>query len=141
MNYFKEVLKRGTMGISVGVSISAVVFCIMAFEIDINGSVAVKPIVNDFLISAVLGFLLASSSVIFNVEGWSFLKKTILHFITIVTAFSIASVLGDWMPEGVVPKLVYALIFITLYVVMWCSYKIYWKLKINEINSKLQRKK
>lgn len=140
MNYFKETLKRGFMGISIGVFISAAIFCITAFKFGINGSVAVKPIVNDFFVSAVLGFFMAAPSVIFNVEGWSFLKKTVIHFIILGAAFSIASVLGNWMPEGIVPKLGYAVIFIMIYIFMWCSYKIYWKARIKEINAELERK-
>lgn len=141
MNYFKEALKRGFMGISVGVSISAIIFCIMAFKLGINGSVEVRPIVNDFFISAVLGFFMAAPSVIFSVEGWSFLKKTIVHFIVLGSAFSIASILGNWMPEEIGAKVGYAVAFIMIYVFMWCFYKIYWKAKIKEINAKLEGKR
>ncbi|EDU37476.1 DUF3021 domain-containing protein [Clostridium sporogenes] len=36
---------------------------------------------NQFIISAILGFKLAASSIVFDMEPWSLLKQTIAHFI------------------------------------------------------------
>lgn len=140
MNYFKEALKRGAMGIAIGAFIGQTIFCIEAFKLGINGTVEVRPIVYDFFISSVLGFFMAAVSVVFNIEGWSALKKTIVHFIIMGSVFFTASALGNWMPEEFGAKIGYAVTFVLIYVFIWFSYKAYWKAKIRDVNAKIENK-
>lgn len=98
-------------------------------------------VVNGLFISGILGFFMSAASVVFKVEGWSDLKKLVIHFIILGSAFSIASILGKWMPEGIGPKIGYAAIFVLIYVCIWFSSRAYWKGKIKEINGELAKKK
>lgn len=141
MNYLKEVLKRGMLGILIGAFINQVIFSIIAVNTGINGDITAKIVVDQFLISAILGFFMAAESVIFSIETWSTLKQTIVHFIVMSIVFFPISIVGKWMPENVVGKIVYVIIFVLIYVVIWVSYRIYWNKKIRELNHELKKRK
>ncbi|KOF56831.1 MULTISPECIES: DUF3021 domain-containing protein [Clostridium] len=140
MNYFKEALKRGALGITVGTFIWQVIFCIEAYAYGIDGNVPERMVVDGLFIAGVLGFFMSAASVVFKVEWWSELKKLVIHFVILGGVFSIASILGKWMPEGVGPKIGYAAIFVLIYVCIWISFRVYWKARIREINGKLENK-
>lgn len=140
MNYSKEAIKRGVMGASIGVFINQAIFVCIAFKDGLSGNVSIQMMVNEFFISAILGFGIAAASIVFSIEKWSALRKTIVHFIIMSIFYFPASILGSWMPEDVVGKIGYVFIFILIYIICWFSYKIYWTRKLRELNYELKKR-
>ncbi|MBD5640455.1 DUF3021 domain-containing protein [Clostridium botulinum] len=120
-------------GITVGVFINQVIFAIIALKEGLQGSVEVSLMFNQFIISAILGFGLAASSIVFDVEPWSSLKQTIAHFIYLPIA-----IYGGWIPKGNIARIKYIVFYVMIYIIAWFVLKAYWKRKTIEINKKLE---
>lgn len=136
----KELLKRGIIGAAIGVFINQIIFVIISSFYGFSGTVDVRMMVNNFVIASLLGFAIAAASIVFSIENWSVLKKTIIHFIIMSAAYFPASVLGNWMPENISGKVGYVIVFALIYVLIWFAYKIYWTKKISELNKQLESK-
>ncbi|WP_102399360.1 DUF3021 domain-containing protein [Haloimpatiens massiliensis] len=143
MSYVKKALLRGFYGITIGVFINQVIFVMMALRGSFPADVSVSIMVSQFVISSLLGFGIAACSVIFEVDNWSLLKQTVVHFILFSFIYFPAAVCGKWMPDNLNGKLIFILIYILIYVCYWFSFKYYWSRKARKINEeiKLRRNK
>jgi len=138
MNYVKTFLKRGLLGILLGVFINQVVYLIMAMQGNIV-QVESSMIISEFIISSLTGLYCAGISVIFDVEEWSLLRQTITHSIAMLPYFPIAIYAG-WMPMSLVGRMFFVLNYILVYVIIWFSFKKYWEKKSREINEELRKR-
>ncbi|WP_096044202.1 DUF3021 domain-containing protein [Clostridium sporogenes] len=125
-------------GITVGVFINQVIFAIIALKERLQGSVEISLMFNQFIISAILGFGLAASSIVFDVEPWSSLKQTIAHFIIFSFIYFYIAIYGGWMPKGNIARIKYIVFYVMIYIIAWFVLKAYWKRKTIEINKKLE---
>ncbi|EPY2306588.1 DUF3021 domain-containing protein [Clostridium sporogenes] len=123
---------------TVGVFINQVIFAIIALKERLQGSVEVSLMFNQFIISAILGFGLAASSIVFDVEPWSSLKQTIAHFIIFSFIYFSIAIYGGWMPKGNIARIKFVAFYIIIYIVAWFLWKAYLKRKAMEINKKLE---
>lgn len=140
MNKFKKAFLKGLNGMTIGVFINQLIFVISIIttpNISINNTSA---FLTQFFISCLVGFYFASSSVIFELEDWSLLKQTIIHFVLSVLVYFPCAIYAKWMPSDLVPIILFILLFVFIYFVFWISFKRYWSKKVKEINSRLNKK-
>lgn len=93
---------------------------------------------NQFIISAILGFKLAASSIVFDMEPWSLLKQTIAHFIIFSFIYFSIAICGRQIPKGNIARIKYIVLYVMIYIIAWFVFKAYWKRKTIEINKKLE---
>lgn len=88
--------------------------------------------------SLLIGAVAGGSSVIWDVEQWSLLKQTLIHFIVISIPFFTVGYILNWLPHHLYGALGYAGAFILVYLIMWVSIYFSIKTKIKKMNSQLQ---
>ncbi|MFD3155415.1 DUF3021 domain-containing protein [Haloimpatiens sp. FM7330] len=140
MKYLKLILKRGLLGMAFGVFINQTIFAIFACTMGLNGNLEVSMLFKQFIISAIAGFYFSASSVIFNVSNWSSLKQTVLHFIATSIVYFPVAIYAKWMPNASFGRIIFIITYITIYVIVWFSFKSYWTKKIKELNMSLERR-
>ena len=138
MNYLKKGLKRAVYGITVGVFINQVIFAIIALNKGLQGTVEVNMMFNQFIISSILGFGIGAVSIVFDIEHWSLLKQTIVHFIGYAFIYFPIAIYGEWMPKGNIARVKFGAFYVIIYIVAWFIWKAYLKRKTIEINKKLE---
>lgn len=90
------------------------------------------------LMSFILGIFFGIASFIFELETWSPLKKTVIHFsLTIIVFFIIALSIG-WIPVSFWAIVVSIIIFVALYVLYWSGFYLYYKKIENDLNNSLK---
>lgn len=149
---FKKAFLRGLLGIPIGIFISTTITILISIGWGYGQYLAVAPeltkqmgtelnaIVVQYVLSGVLGFAFAIGSVIWEVEKWSILKQTLLHFVlTSVAMFPIAY-LCHWIDHTFLSALIYFAVFAAIYFIIWLLQYNFWKKKINAMNSKIQDK-
>jgi len=97
-------------------------------------------VVLQYLLSGLLGAAFAASSVVWENEGWSLMKRTVVHLISISLAMLPIAYLAHWMEHTVMGIVTYFLIFTGIYVIIWAIQYMLWRRKVNDINQRLQRK-
>lgn len=141
MNYIKTALKRGLLGISLGVFINQTIYVLIIIFYNTLPAIAnmtKHQIIIQYMLSSILGFIYAACTVIFEIEEWSRLKQTIMHFIFTSIVFYSVAIVSGWLPRDIKSIVLFLVIFLTVYIVIWLSFKVYWNNKIKGINNRLR---
>ena len=146
----KEILKRCLFGAPVGMAISTIITILISLTVGDGRYYAVVPaLINDMgseinavivqaVLSMVYGAAWAGASVVWDAEGWSLLKMTLVHLaITSLATFPIAY-LARWMPHNIGGILLYFGIFVAVYLGIWVSQYSAMKRRIQQMNEKIQ---
>ena len=135
VTYIKKFIFRGLIGVAVGAVISEIVTMIYAF----GGmeSIASSILIRNFTFSAIIGFYCTGISIVFDVDEWSLLRQTITHFILMTPYFYVAHLAG-WMPKVLWGRLLFVAGYLIIYIIIWTSFRNYWRKKAAELNQGLQ---
>ena len=147
----KEILKRSLFGAPLGIAIGVIITIIISLTVGDGRFYAVVPeLVNDMgseinavilqtVLSMVYGAAWAGASVVWDAEGWSLLKMTLVHLaIASVATFPIAF-FARWMPHTLTGILLYIGIFLLIYAGIWVSQYSAMKKRVKELNEKIKQ--
>ncbi|WP_082232617.1 DUF3021 domain-containing protein [Halobacillus massiliensis] len=87
--------------------------------------------------SILMGVYFSLASLLFEVENWSLLKQTTLHFLLSVAVFYTISAFTGWVPFTLGALLIGTVIFIAIYFVFWSLIGLYLKKMTNEMNKSI----
>lgn len=147
----KKILVRSLIGAPIGVVISLIITIIFSLCLGhgeyfpashelinwLGGNETTAVIVQMFC-SIFVGAVCGASSVVWEIEKWSLLKQTLVHFAVIVIPFFGIGYIMNWMPHYLYGALCYVGGFILVYVIMWSSMYFSIKAKIKKMNKQLQ---
>lgn len=92
------------------------------------------------LMAFVIGVYFALASFIFELDQWSPLKKTIIHFsLSVIVYFPIAMSIG-WIPVSPLSIILSLVIFIVCYILFWTGFNLYFKKVEASLNENLRKK-
>lgn len=145
----KKLLVRSLLGAPIGVTVTLVVTIIISL---CTGQGDYYPAPHELMelcgnwMNAVLvqtvcalfvGAAFGASSVVWDMERWSMLKQTLVHFVAIVvSSFPLAYVMY-WIPHYFLGALCYVALFVVVYAVIWILMYFSAKAKIKRLNEKL----
>lgn len=133
-----EILKRAMFGIAYGGIYTFIALTIlMILQIT-------PPIFQTWLYmlaGLMLGIYFAIASFIFEVEAWSPLKKTVIHFALSIALYFIIALSVGWVPIRLNAILIAIFIFTIIYTIYWLGYLIYYKRVEDNLNKNLQKRK
>lgn len=145
----KEAVKRAIMGFMYGVFIGQTIlileslmardgnfYPVAASLVDLAGTKIAAVIIQYFL-TGLIGTTFAATTVLFEIDSWSLLKQTIIHFIITSIVMYVAGFLCGWFPHKVSSTLIWFGIFIVIYVIFWISFSSYYKNKVKKMNEAL----
>ena len=145
----KAVAKRAILGFIYGVFIGQTILILESLFmrdgnfyfvskslLDLTGTKIAAVIVQYFM-TGLLGTTFAATTVIFEMDNWSLLKQTILHFVITSIVMYIAGFLCGWFPHKLSSTLIWFGIFIVIYVIFWISFSSYYKNKVKKMNEAL----
>lgn len=147
----KKLLIRSLIGAPIGVTISLIITIIFSLCLGhgeyfpapheliewFGGDETVAVIVQLFF-SLLIGAICSGASVIWEIEKWSLLKQTGLHFLIVAIPFMGIGYIMNWLPHYLYGALGYIAGFILVYIIMWVSIYFSSKSKIKKINRHLQ---
>lgn len=147
----RKLLVRSILGAPIGVTISLTITIIFSIclgngeffpapheLIDWCGGSETKAVIIQMICSLLVGAVCGGSSIIWDIEKWSLLKQTIIHFMVIVIPFFGVGYIMNWMPHYLYGALGYIGGFIVVYIIMWFSLYFSIKEKIKKMNKQLQ---
>ncbi|GAA0732534.1 DUF3021 domain-containing protein [Clostridium oceanicum] len=145
---FKKSILRGFLGIPIGVFISTTISIIyslafgeiMAIPYGMESSNSLTVYIAQYFVSIIIGFVFSASSVIFEIDEWSLLKQTVVHFFITTLVFFPCSIKVGWIDVNPMSILIYIGVFIFIYLLVWISIYFTWKSKIKKLNNKLEER-
>lgn len=147
----KEIIKRCLLGAPIGLAIGTIITILISLTVGDGKFYAVVPAlitdmgseINAVLLQTVLSMLYgaawAGASVVWDAEGWSLLKMTLVHLVIASIATFPVAYFARWMPPTLVGILSYIGIFLVVYIGIWISQYSAMKKRVKEMNEKLQR--
>lgn len=146
----KKLLVRSLLGAPIGVTISLIITIIFSISmghgeyfpaphelIDWCGNEIIAVVVQ-MICSLLVGAICGGSSVIWEIEHWSLLKQTLVHFAIISVPFFGIGYIMNWLPHYLYGALGYIGGFVLVYLIMWFSIYFSIKSKVNKMNKHLQ---
>ena len=127
----KKILVRSLLGAPIGVTISLIITIIFSLCLG-HGEYFPAPheliawcagnettaVIVQFICSLIVGVICGSSSVVWEIEKWSLLKQTLVHFAIIAIPFFGIGYIMNWMPHYIFGALGYIGGFIAVYITM-----------------------
>ncbi|WP_035666057.1 DUF3021 domain-containing protein [Halalkalibacter akibai] len=131
-----EAVRRSILGLGFSAVFTFVALTIMMLQ-DVQVSVSI--IWMNMLGSMVMGIYFGVSSMIFDVDHWSPLKQTTIHFLLSISVWLPLAMLIGWLPFNVIPIIVGIGSFIVVYVIFWSGSYFYFKRLEHEMNQSVKR--
>ena len=145
----KEAVKRAIMGFIYGVFIGQTIlileslmahdgnfYPVAASLVELAGT-KIGAVIIQYFLTGIIGTTFAATTVLFEIDNWSLLKQTIIHFIITSIVMYIAGFLCGWFPHKLSSTLIWFGIFIVIYVIFWISFSSYYKNKVKKMNEAL----
>lgn len=120
--HVKNFLIRGLIFSGLGPVIAGLVYLILYFcnvVEDINAVEMFLIIVSTYI----LAFVAAGASVVYNVERFSIMKATVIHYVVLYLAYIMCYLINGWVKDNLMSILIFTIIFIVSYFTIWlCAY-------------------
>lgn len=132
-----EIFKRTMYGIAYG-GINSFIALTILMIVNVNPPVAIIWLYT--FAGLILGIYFGLSSFIFEIETWSPLKKTVIHFSSSITCYFVVAILVGWVPFRIMAILITTVCFIFVYALFWSGYRLYYKKVESTMNESLFKK-
>lgn len=132
-----EIVRRTMIGIAYGGLATFIALTILLIQ-DITPPI--QMIWSSMFGSFLLGIYFGVSSLIFELEKWSPLKMTLVHFTASVSLYYLLALPIGWVPVEFVAIAVSFVIFVFIYAVFWYGFWSYHKRMAWKMNEQLHRK-
>ena len=134
----KEVVKRIVYGIAYGGVISSIALTILMLT-EMTPSIAMIWLYT--LMGHILGIYFGLASFIFEIDNWSPLKKTVIHYSLSMLVYFIIALPVGWIPFAWKPIAISIISFTIVYCIFWFGYNMYYKKIETSMNESLLRNK
>ncbi|OEC01950.1 hypothetical protein GY31_11305 [Lysinibacillus sphaericus] len=132
-----KILRMMIIGLLISLSSS---YILVTLSVMSNHSTIVgAELFEQIIIAAILGVVIGSLSLIFEIERLAFAIQLIVHFIAVTCCVMIAGYFGRWFEHSSILYVIVAEIII--YFIVWCILYVLQKNDIEEINHEIQKRK
>ena len=88
--------------------------------------------------SLLYGAVFAGVSVIWELDNWSILKQTVVHFLVVSVVTMPIAYITEWMHHSALGVIIYFAIFAVIYAFIWFGQYMAIKARINQVNKKVK---
>ena len=145
----KKFIKRAILGFMIGIFIGQTILIIESLMVGDGNFYAVSAylvehtktriaaVIVQYLITGIIGMTFASTTIVFELDKWSLLAQTALHFIITSIVMFFSGFFCGWFPHTAVSTIIWFGVFIVTYIIIWISFMLYYRKKTKEINKAL----
>ena len=135
--YFKDFLLRGLVSMGFGPIILSIVYGILGL-CRVVDKLAVNDVVLGFLSITALAFLCGGMTVVYQIEEIGLSKAITLHGIALYIAYAVVYLSNNWLKDGLIPFLVFTIIFVVGYALVWLVIYLITKRGTDSLNKKIK---
>lgn len=132
----KAYLHRGLLFGGFGPIVVAIVYAIVGVATKDN-LITTTNFLLATISSYILAFLVAGSSMFYQIEHWGFTKASLLHALSLYVAYLCCYLLNSWIAFDIINVLIFTGIFIVGYLVIWLIIYISIKHTEKKLNKKV----
>ena len=134
----KAYLHRGLLFGGFGPIVVAIVYAIVGVATKDN-LITTTNFLLATISSYILAFLVAGSSMFYQIEHWGLTKASLLHALSLYVAYLCCYLLNSWIAFDIIDVLVFTGIFIAGYLLIWLIIYISIKHTEKKLNKKVEK--
>ena len=134
----KAYLNRGILFGGFGPIVVAIVYAIVGVATKDN-LITTTNFLLATISSYILAFLVAGSSMFYQIEHWGLTKASLLHALSLYVAYLCCYLLNSWIAFDIINVLIFTGIFIVGYLVIWLIIYISIKHTEKKLNKKVEK--
>ena len=135
---WKKAVILGAIGMILGIFVGAGFWYLMSGEAP-ESSTGLGALMLHLLLSGVLGMVANGSSVIYEIEEWSIVRATIIHFIIAMGIFYVIAFTLGWFSPSDPACWIMSAIMVFVYFVIWMVQSLVFKHKVKRMNEELRK--
>ncbi|MCK1993260.1 DUF3021 domain-containing protein [Peribacillus muralis] len=87
------------------------------------------------------GWFFSTATILFEIEKWSLLFQTTMHFLTVSILYFLLSFFVGWISFSMKGLVIGILIFIPFYVTIWTIFYLYFRFQMKILNDGLDKRR
>ena len=135
--YLKDFLLRGLVSMGFGPIVLSIIYGILGL-CGVVDKLAVNDVVLGYLSITALAFLCGGITVVYQIEEIGISKAITLHGIALYVAYAVVYITNNWLKDGIIPFLVFTIIFVVGYALVWIVIYLITKRGTDNINKKIK---
>ena len=132
-------LRRGVAACGFGPVVLAVVYWILHHVAGVE-TLTVQEVCIGILSLTGLAFVAGGMNVIYQIERLPLMVAILIHGAVLYAGYLLTYLMNGWLQQGIMPLLVFTVIFVVGYLVIWVIIYTITKSRTAEINAALKRK-
>lgn len=134
-----DFVRRGLIACGFGPIALAIIYLILQKSVDIKSLSVTEVCLGIFTLSA-LAFIVGGMNTIYKIEQLPLMSAILIHGSVLYISYLGAYLLNGWLDAGVIPVLVFSVIFVVGYLVIWAIIYLTIKRKTKQLNEMLKKK-
>lgn len=135
--YYKEFFLRGLVAMGFGPIVLAIIYGILGAA-KVVKSVSVSEMVLGILTISALAFLAAGITVVYQIEELALSKAITAHGLILYLAYAVVYIWNKWLEEGIIPFVVFTVIFVVGYILVWVIIYLITKNNTDKLNKRIK---
>ena len=131
--------RRGAMAAGIGPVVLAVIYLILQQSGGMETVTVNQACIGIFSLTA-LAFVAGGMNAIYQIERLPLMVAVLIHGCVLYISYLITYLLNDWLEAGIIPLVVFSLIFVVGYIVIWAIIYFITKRSTANLNKILQQK-
>ena len=138
-NYLKLFLFRGLVAMGFGPIVLTAIYGTLGI-CGVVDSFSVAEVALGYLSISALAFVCGAMTGVYQIEELGLAQSIAAHFAVLYVCYATVYILNGWLEEGIIPFVIFTLIFITVYALIWLTIYLINKRSANILNSKLKNR-
>lgn len=134
-----EFLRRGSIASGIGPIVLAIVYLVLEKAAGIQALTVSEVVIGIFSLTA-LAFIAGGMNAIYQIERLPLMTAILIHGVVLYLSYLVTYLINDWLDFGVIPVVVFSLIFVVGYIVIWAIVYFIIRKNTQEINEMLKKK-
>lgn len=134
--YVVDFIKRGWLASVGGPIIYAIVMLILGI-CGVEKNISIYSVVIGITTSAVLAFIAAGVSVVYNIEKLNLLTATSIHALVLYLDYVLIYLLNGWLISKIDSILIFTGVYIAAYIIVWIIIYFSIKQSVKNLNKKI----
>ena len=137
--FIQDFLRRGTLACGIGPIVLAIVYVILHQIGKIEMLSTSQVCIGIFSLSA-LAFIAGGMNAIYQIDSLPLMSAILIQGIALYFGYLVTYLVNDWLDVGVVPIIVFTVIFVVGYLLIWGIIYFFIKRKTEKLNQILIKK-
>ena len=138
--FFSEFFRRGFVSAGIGPIVLAVVYLILKQSGAISDLTVYQACVGIFSLY-LLAFIAGGMNAIYQIERLPLMIAVLIHGVVLYVGYLLTYLINDWLDFGIIPIIVFTVIFAVGYIVIWAVIYSIVKRNTEKLNASLSQRR